>query len=125
MSEQDYCPPQHVMDEWRKACNCCPLCSPCPCDGVVAGGLCDESACDCGQGYDDPEWNDDEDEEAIQAYSERNYFKVEVSDREGQIVVIEPFMLAGRDIGEKEQKAIVQAIKHLSGFIGNSKFFDE
>ena len=43
----NYAPPQHVIDEWIKQCNCCPLCSPCPCDGVAAGGLCDNLPCDC------------------------------------------------------------------------------
>lgn len=123
---EDYCPPQHVMDEWRKACDCCPVCSSFPCDGVAAGGMCDDIECHCNHGYDDdPNWDEDEDEEAIEAYAERNWFRVEVTDREGQIVTIEPFMLAGRDIGEKEKKVIIQAIRHLSGFIGNDLTLDD
>ncbi len=47
MIEQDYSPPQHVMDEWRKACGCCPLCSANPCDAVAAGGACDDILCQC------------------------------------------------------------------------------
>jgi hypothetical protein len=122
---QDYCPPQHVMDEWRKACSCCPMCSASPCDGVAAGGPCDDTDCDCNHGYDDPEQDEFEDDEAVQAYVERNWFRVEVIDREGAIVSIEPCMLAGRDIGEKEQRAIIAAVRHLSGFIGSSKLWDE
>lgn len=33
-----------------KHCNCCPDCSSVPCDGVLAGGLCDES-CVCEDQY--------------------------------------------------------------------------
>ena len=43
----DYAPPQHVIDEWKKHCQCCPHCSPHPCDGVAAGGMCDSIECDC------------------------------------------------------------------------------
>lgn len=46
------------------------------------------------------------------------WFRVEVSDHEGQIVAIEPAMLAGRDIGDAERDLIEKAIRHLSGFIG-------
>lgn len=43
----DYRPPQYVIDEWKRQCHCCPLCNqPIPCDGVAAGGLCDD-LCDC------------------------------------------------------------------------------
>lgn len=47
-----------------------------------------------------------------------NWFRVEVSDHEGQIVAIETEMLAGRDIGEVERSVICKAIDHLSGFLG-------
>lgn len=46
------------------------------------------------------------------------WFRVEVSDCDGQIVAIEPEMLAGRDIGENEERVIRQAIAHLNAFIG-------
>jgi ribosomal protein L34E len=49
---------------------------------------------------------------------DREWFRVEVSDHDGQIVAIEPEMLAGRDIGEVERKKIHQAIEHLQGFVG-------
>ncbi len=52
MSE-DYAPPQHVIDEWKKHCQCCPNCSSHPCDGVAAGGMCDSVECDCFGGNDD------------------------------------------------------------------------
>jgi len=44
---EEYKPPNHVMNEWRKACGCCPECSPYPCDGVMAGGMCDHLDCEC------------------------------------------------------------------------------
>lgn len=46
------------------------------------------------------------------------WWRVEVSDHDGQIVAIEPGMLAGRDIGPTEREAIEHAIANLSGFIG-------
>lgn len=49
---------------------------------------------------------------------ETEWFRVEVSDRDGQVVAIESAMLAGRDIGEKEEVAVRKAIAHLQGFIG-------
>jgi hypothetical protein len=50
-------PPLHVVNEWLKHCTCCPQCQHKPCDGVMAGGMCDD-ACDCD---DREEWsNDDE-----------------------------------------------------------------
>jgi hypothetical protein len=48
------------------------------------------------------------------------WFRVEVSDREGKVVAIEPEMLAGRHIGEDEEETIRAAIRHLQGFIGNA-----
>lgn len=45
---------------------------------------------------------------------------VTVYDHGGSIVTIEPEMLAGRDIGERERKAIRSAIENLCGFIGDS-----
>ncbi len=48
------------------------------------------------------------------------WWRVEVSDHEGQIVTIEPEMLAGREIGDSERKAIYHAAANLLGFIGLS-----
>jgi hypothetical protein len=45
------------------------------------------------------------------------WFRVEVSDHDGQIVAIEPELLAGRDIGDKERATILRAIDQLTGFI--------
>jgi hypothetical protein len=42
-----YAPPTHVINVWKKHCSCCESCSPYPCDGVAAGGLCDDLECDC------------------------------------------------------------------------------
>lgn len=46
------------------------------------------------------------------------WWRVEVTDHDGQIVAIEPQMLAGRDIGERERETIEAAIGNLLGFIG-------
>ena len=44
---EEYSPPQHVIDEWKKSCSCCPECyMDIPCGGVQAGGMCDEM-CQC------------------------------------------------------------------------------
>ena len=44
--------PQSVINEWAKYCTCCPQCSQqIPCDGVMAGGMCD-SLCDCDDDFD-------------------------------------------------------------------------
>lgn len=47
-----------------------------------------------------------------------DWFRVEVTDRAGQIVAIEDGCLAGRAIGDAEQHTIERAIAHLRGFIG-------
>lgn len=49
-----------------------------------------------------------------------NCIRVEVSDVDGQIVAIEPEMLAGRDIGDSEEETIRWAIRQLNGFLGNA-----
>jgi hypothetical protein len=49
---------------------------------------------------------------------DRKWFRVEVTDHDGQIVAIEPGMLAGRDIGEMEATKIREAIAQLQGFVG-------
>lgn len=56
--------------------------------------------------------------QAGEAVSTDGWYRVEVTDRVGQVVAIEPEMLAGRDIGEAEEAAIRGAIANLSGFIG-------
>lgn len=43
----DFEPPQHVLDDLSKHCQCCPRCSTHPCDGVSAGDVCDDIECDC------------------------------------------------------------------------------
>lgn len=50
------------------------------------------------------------------------FYRVEVSDRDGQIVTIEPEMLAGRAIGEPEEKALRAASDSLTGFIGRRSY---
>jgi hypothetical protein len=46
------------------------------------------------------------------------WFRVEVSDGQGQIVAIETEMLAGRDTGDEEIATIAKAVQHLIGFAG-------
>jgi hypothetical protein len=50
-----------------------------------------------------------------------NFYGVTVYDHDGTIVTIEPDMLAGRDIGEREDAAIRAAIEQLRGFIGTER----
>lgn len=57
---EEYAPPQHVIESWKKQCNCCPECSPHPCDGVMAGGMCDSLECECGDDYEDYEEPEEE-----------------------------------------------------------------
>lgn len=45
--QEDSYPPPHVIDEWRTHCSCCPHCGNHPCDGVSAGGMCDNAECNC------------------------------------------------------------------------------
>jgi hypothetical protein len=52
------------------------------------------------------------------------WWRVEVSDHDGQIVAIEPGMLAGRDIGAPEVAAIRAAIDHLSAFVSEERKAD-
>jgi hypothetical protein len=52
---------------------------------------------------------------------DHKWFRVEVSDHNGQIVAIEPGMLAGRDIGDIERAKIHEAIGHLQGFVGQER----
>lgn len=50
----------------------------------------------------------------------KEWFRVEVTDHNGQIVAIEPEMVCGRScIGEREEEKIVAAIRSLQGFIGD------
>jgi hypothetical protein len=51
-----------------------------------------------------------------------SWYRVEVSDHDGQIVAIEPEMLCGRDIGDAERATIQAAIDTLAGFIGQPNF---
>gem|GEM_PF-6196765 len=56
-----YEPPQDVIDEWLEHCDCCRICGCAPCDGVAAGGLCDEQ-CHCRNDHEDA-FHDSEDEQ--------------------------------------------------------------
>lgn len=47
-----------------------------------------------------------------------DWFRVEVTDGDGQIVAIETELLTGRDIGDHEREVIFKAIRHLIGFSG-------
>jgi hypothetical protein len=40
MEPEYYAPPTSVMNEWRKQCSCDERYR--PCDGVMAGGMCDD-----------------------------------------------------------------------------------
>jgi len=51
---------QKWLDEMEKDCTCCPICSEVPCDGVCAGGFCDEM-CTCNEEYDDQLYYDEHD----------------------------------------------------------------
>jgi hypothetical protein len=42
----DWNPPPSFFREMAKACRCCQTCGQPPCDGVLAGGMCDEY-CHC------------------------------------------------------------------------------
>lgn len=46
--------PQEVIDEWIKACNCCPVCQNIPCEPVMQGSLC-ECKCECDYGMNGSE----------------------------------------------------------------------
>lgn len=46
---------EHIKESMRY-CSCCPLCSDPPCDGAMAGGVCDQAPCRC-----DDDWDEDED----------------------------------------------------------------
>ncbi|SEQ48039.1 hypothetical protein SAMN03080615_01616 [Amphritea atlantica] len=50
--------PESVINEWRQQCTCCAICHDTPCDGVMAGDICDD-ACSC----DDEYYLDDEGDE--------------------------------------------------------------
>lgn len=39
---------QLFVQDSVKHCDCCPLCSEVPCDGVLAGGICDR-LCNCAE----------------------------------------------------------------------------
>jgi hypothetical protein len=46
------------------------------------------------------------------------WWRVEVSDHDGQVVAIEPEMLVGRDITPELEATIEDAARHLLAFIG-------
>lgn len=43
------------------ACHCCPVCCSPPCDGCLAGGVCDDAACRCDE-LDEYRREDDQDD---------------------------------------------------------------
>lgn len=46
--------PQEVIEGAAKDCRCCPDCEVTrPCDGCLAGGICDHFRCTCGETEDD------------------------------------------------------------------------
>ncbi len=47
-----------------KECRCCGFCSVHPCDGVLAGGLCDRSRCTCNDIEEEPLDYDENEEDA-------------------------------------------------------------
>lgn len=53
----DQMPPPDVIEEMLKGCRCCRMCSNPPCDGAMAGGMCDEADCHCD---DDHDYRDDD-----------------------------------------------------------------
>src|SRR5262245_13061880 len=53
-----------------------------------------------------------------QTAAKDDWFRVEVTDRNGQIVAIESEMLSGSHIGDSEEATINTAISHLTGFVG-------
>jgi hypothetical protein len=55
----DYMPPPSVMEAVAIKCSCCSQCWGCPCDGVMAGGLCDGMKCTCNdRDYDSLDYDD-------------------------------------------------------------------
>lgn len=61
MADDDMMPPQGLIESLAKDCRCCDcaVCHPggVPCDGLLAGGMCDEATCRCD---DEEECDDDE-----------------------------------------------------------------
>lgn len=52
-----------LVESLVKDCRCCPACHPggVPCDGLLAGGLCDQATCRCNDADPDYGWDDEED----------------------------------------------------------------
>lgn len=50
-NEDDYDIPPEVLASAAKHCTCCPICVGCPCDGCLAGGMCDDM-CTCDEDED-------------------------------------------------------------------------
>jgi len=44
---EEYEIPEDVIAVASKSCDCCPECQQHPCDGALAGGLCDQIRCVC------------------------------------------------------------------------------
>lgn len=57
--DYDPMPPPDVIERLAKDCRCCQACGSVPCDGVMAGGMCDEARCSCD---DEPSDRDDDED---------------------------------------------------------------
>jgi hypothetical protein len=57
MGYDDMMPPPHVIRAFMKHCRCCMCCQNPPCDGVMAGGLCDHLGCVHDDETDEP-WDE-------------------------------------------------------------------
>ena len=54
-----FMPPASFYERMAKDCRCCPECQNAPCDGVCAGGMCDEM-CWCDDSDEDEDCDADE-----------------------------------------------------------------
>lgn len=60
MTFDEWMPPQELIERMAKVCRCCPECGAPPCDGCMAGGMCDEFRCSCDDEHED-DFDDEED----------------------------------------------------------------
>lgn len=63
MAADPMMPPQAVLDNMATHCRCCRTCASAPCDGVMAGGMCDEARCSCDDDFTRYDDVDDDDAE--------------------------------------------------------------
>jgi hypothetical protein len=62
VNDDDMMPPPDVIEAFMKHCSCCQCCQNPPCDGVMAGGMCDERRCIRDDERDDEYYDDECDE---------------------------------------------------------------